>query len=1560
MSKHYTAAHWVRALTWAFFMLATSLTLYGQTNFGAFQDNDFLNPNNWTNGLPAPGNDALIPGGVTAVISSPHTIEYVLTSFGTVQVNDNVTVSSGGRWNNYAGSSLIIGNGALFLQEGHMDQRGAMHVLAGATFRNTGVYSSTGAANVSIDGHARLSGTFANLGTLTNNGTLDIEGASYTNNGTTKNFGTLNLLAGTFTVVNGAEFTNESGGTVNHNTGATIEILGGGTLTNTGTFQNKGSLTNQGTIVNQGLFNNNAGADLSNLFRLQNAGTFNNNNLSHLLNEFEINNDGQFNNNYFLDNGGYINNNEGGQFFNAAAAQINNQFGSEIRNYAIFTNLGEIISVGDIINLATFTNDGDIYTNTGGSIVNQGLFHNNKLLNNLEIIDNTGSFFNNGRVMNDSGGKFLNNGELYNDASAYISNHFDLVNDKNLYNFGTIENGVRVFNNLYFENNGYLINIGEFVNGPLAVFENTDQVTVPNSKGGVIDNADGGVFTNLGTLNNHNEIFNLECSTFANFGIINNYYWFTNKALFFNYGTFNALPYHLMNMNGGVEITSETSEAICENAQVSLDENGKVTVTGAIVALSQFDSCEALTLQINRDQILSFNCANIGPHTVVLTISDRAGHSVDCEAVITVVDNTGPVFSNCPDDIVVTTDADTAPADWIPPTATDNCGPVTVTSTHNPGDSFPKGTTTVTYSAVDGAGNGAANCTFKVTVVPQGDCTEVLAVRRVSSTKDKCGTWCNGDYAFTFGPDKCFTAGDDLYFIEYRDGTALLTGSIWRNGKRVFAEVTFSGRTSAPPPGSPKLELCVKDGGSGWEYFTAFEGQLTTESGDRYHLVRFGPAFQMGIGANLQDPDRLGASGWISLDGGKTHGGDFNFRLSEPLPCQHSIALEAECADHIGSRWSTISDGTASNARALLPPNKTSYDYPPLGNDDLLRFKFDVQVSGFYRIYLRSKNADGSSDSYWLRTNYGSWVKSNKLNYGNYSNAFNWDIAGQWDGGKRAQPVTFWLEAGENVLELSWREPNAALDKIFITLSGKKPTGLGPEARNCDSTTPPPACEEITIEVKPDYYGSDITWKLVDANGLTLLSGGPYADGDKTAKTSKVCLPDGCYTFKIYDSYGDGICCQYGEGYYRIVRSNGDVLATNGNYHQGESKTFCLGDLPPAPCNKSALFIVGSTDLNEADAAVRDRLIGLGFDVKVVDDSDLQDSDADGKGIVIISSTVSSGYIGTRFTNRDIPVLVWEAWLFDDLRMTGPKSQYDYGTADDQRKIEIIDDAHPIAQGLLGKIEVLSSQKKVSWGLPGPEATRIGIVPGYPECVSLFAYDKGAQMFGMKAPARRVGFFLHNTTAKKLNGTGWLLFDRAVQWAIGCDIGANAAAEEMVLRLDAMPADRMVNLYWTNNTAYRNERFIVERSSDGRHFEPIEEIPAYQEEDNTVQFFQTIDPQPIIGTGFYRIRLLHLDGSVSLSEVKTVVMEPIATFTLYPNPARHFTRISFEGFDKTGPLSIRISNLQGREWRRIDLPEAPLPYFEIYLDDLPTGQYQVTIAPDGRRPVTRQLVIMKD
>ena len=112
----------------------------------------------------------------------------------------------------------------------------------------------------------------------------------------------------------------------------------------------------------------------------------------------------------------------------------------------------------------------------------------------------------------------------------------------------------------------------------------------------------------------------------------------------------------------------------------------------------------------------------VGITTVTYEFSDAAGNGpVFCSFDVTVSDDEAPVISNCPSDIIQSTDGGACEAvvSWTEPTATDHCtaaGALTWTKSHAPGATFSVGTTTVTYTATDAAGNVSTICSFDITI----------------------------------------------------------------------------------------------------------------------------------------------------------------------------------------------------------------------------------------------------------------------------------------------------------------------------------------------------------------------------------------------------------------------------------------------------------------------------------------------------------------------------------------------------------------------------------------------------------------------------------------------------------------------------------------------------------------------------------------------------------------------------------------------------------------------------------------------------------------------------
>ena len=106
-----------------------------------------------------------------------------------------------------------------------------------------------------------------------------------------------------------------------------------------------------------------------------------------------------------------------------------------------------------------------------------------------------------------------------------------------------------------------------------------------------------------------------------------------------------------------------------------------------------------------------------------------------------------------------------------------------------------------------------------------------------------------------------------------------------------------------------------------------------------------------------------------------------------------------------------------------------------------------------------------------------------------------------------------------------------------------------------------PACsgEEVYITLKLDSYGMETKWRMYNAANVVVAKGGPYLkEQSGRTMTDTLCLPEGCYRFKIEDSHEDGLCCNYGQGSYQVKNAQNQVLAEGAEFAAAEETSFCL------------------------------------------------------------------------------------------------------------------------------------------------------------------------------------------------------------------------------------------------------------------------------------------------------------------------------------------------------------------------------------------------------------------
>jgi hypothetical protein len=98
----------------------------------------------------------------------------------------------------------------------------------------------------------------------------------------------------------------------------------------------------------------------------------------------------------------------------------------------------------------------------------------------------------------------------------------------------------------------------------------------------------------------------------------------------------------------------------------------------------------------------------------------------------------------------------------------------------------------------------------------------------------------------------------------------------------------------------------------------------------------------------------------------------------------------------------------------------------------------------------------------------------------------------------------------------------------------------------------------VTLIINADNYPGETSWEVIDeGTNETIAIGGVWGAGETFSQD--ICLNYGsCFTLYVFDSYGDGICCGFGEGDFLVLDSSGATLLSNdGDFGSEAQEVFC-------------------------------------------------------------------------------------------------------------------------------------------------------------------------------------------------------------------------------------------------------------------------------------------------------------------------------------------------------------------------------------------------------------------
>ncbi|MEZ4982961.1 MAG: T9SS type A sorting domain-containing protein [Saprospiraceae bacterium] len=151
-----------------------------------------------------------------------------------------------------------------------------------------------------------------------------------------------------------------------------------------------------------------------------------------------------------------------------------------------------------------------------------------------------------------------------------------------------------------------------------------------------------------------------------------------------------------------------------------------------------------------------------------------------------------------------------------------------------------------------------------------------------------------------------------------------------------------------------------------------------------------------------------------------------------------------------------------------------------------------------------------------------------------------------------------------------------------------------------------------------------------------------------------------------------------------------------------------------------------------------------------------------------------------------------------------------------------------------------------------------------------------------------------------------------------------------------------VLLNWSTLYEANSERFVIERTRDGRRWEQLGEIAAGGNTEAISQYYFK-DASPLTGKSFYQIKQMDSAGNISYSAMQSVEFNATEQGEVYPNPFVDFVRIKVSNetrigpevlvYDALGNLVHHESGLEASTFLRLDLNHLQAGLYTILYGD---------------------------
>ncbi|HTN09009.1 T9SS type A sorting domain-containing protein [Agriterribacter sp.] len=149
-------------------------------------------------------------------------------------------------------------------------------------------------------------------------------------------------------------------------------------------------------------------------------------------------------------------------------------------------------------------------------------------------------------------------------------------------------------------------------------------------------------------------------------------------------------------------------------------------------------------------------------------------------------------------------------------------------------------------------------------------------------------------------------------------------------------------------------------------------------------------------------------------------------------------------------------------------------------------------------------------------------------------------------------------------------------------------------------------------------------------------------------------------------------------------------------------------------------------------------------------------------------------------------------------------------------------------------------------------------------------------------------------------------------------------------------------LQWETENEQNTSHFEIEKSTDGNNFVKIQSQASNNSPGKNT--YNTTDQAPAIGSNFYRIKQVDLDGTFTYSNIASLKITETGTLAIVPNPANGF--FILRGITKA--TNVSVYNIAGQllnQWNNVNSNK------QLNIANLQQGLYIIKVLQNGKETV---------